>query len=183
MEYLDDELRENAPWLRDLKRQGDGLRRPEGYFDDLEAQVFTRLDTMGARRTAPMQTVPGGHWARRRRLRVLSALAAGIALAAAAFWFFKAPSVAGQPAIAEVQLPDLSEEDIETYVLENVQEFDAAQLAALPAIAVTDQGPERAAPDPAAHRSKRQQALDDLDPEDLDHLLDELSNEDLESLL
>ena len=183
MEHLDDELRENAPWLRDMKRQGDGLRTPEGYFDDLEAQVFARLDTLGARRQAPMQAVPGGYWARRLNLRVLAALAAGLALAAAAFWFFKAPSVAVQPALAEVRMPDLSEEDIETYVLENVQEFDAEQLAALPAVAATDQIPERVAPNPAQYRSKRQQALDDLHPEDLDHLLDELSAEELESLL
>lgn len=184
MEYLDDELRENAPWLRDMKRQGDGLRTPEGYFDDLEAQVSARLDTLGARRQAPMRAVPGGHWTRRLNLRVLTALAAGIALAAAAFWFFKAPSIADQPAaLAEVRMPDLSEEDIEMYVLENVHEFDAEQLAALPAVAATDQIPERVAPNPAQHRSKRQQALDDLHPEDLDHLLDELSAEELESLL
>ena len=185
MEHLDDELREISPLLRDLKRQGDGLRTPEGYFDNLENQVFGRLDTMDARRTPPLHTLAGGHRTRGfLHPRILTAIAAGIALAAAAFWFFKAPSIADQPAaLAEVRMPDLSEEDIEMYVLENVQEFEAEQLAALPAVAFTDQAPERVLPDPAQHRSKRQQALDDLDPEDLDHLLDELSDQDLESLL
>ena len=99
MENLDDELREISPLLRDLKNQGDGFRTPEGYFDDLADQVIGRLDTMGARRSAPgLQATPGGQWFRRLlQPRMLTAIAAGLALAAAAFWFFKSPSVAEQP--------------------------------------------------------------------------------------
>ncbi|MEO6037824.1 MAG: hypothetical protein ABIQ93_05370 [Saprospiraceae bacterium] len=186
MENLDDELRDISPLLRDLKRPGDGLRTPEGYFDDLEDQVFGRLEAMGSRRPAPgWQATRGGQWIHRLlRPRVLTAIAAGLALLVAAFWFFKSRSVLEQSStLAQVTLPELSEEDIETYVLENVYEFDTEQLAALPPAESADPGIEPPAPNPAQHRSKRQQALDDLHPEDLDNLLNELSDEDLEKLL
>lgn len=209
MEDLDDELRDLSPLLRDLKRQGDGLRTPEGYFDDLEAQVFGRLDALGDRRPQlfPHQPAHQPHnllgkmiarraWPNtnqiivyqtaRRWRRSLAALAAGLALVAAAAWFFRAIPVAQPSAsLAQATMPDLSEDDIENYVLENVHEFDAEQLAALPSVESDDAASETipATPNSSPQRSKRQQALDDLQPEDLDKLLEELSDEELEKLL
>ncbi len=182
MENIEDELREISPLLRDLKRQGDGLRTPEGYFDDLDARVMARIDALGARRLA---VIKGGQWFRRLlQPRMLTAIAAGLALIAVAIWFVKPQTISDQPAaIAQVNMPDLSEEDIETYVLENVHEFEPDQLAALPPVESADPGPETAPPNPAQHRSKRQQTLDNLQPEDLDNLLNELSDEELEQLL
>ncbi len=185
MENLDDELRENASLLRDLKMQDDGFRMPDGYFDELENQVFGRLDALGARRAAPLKAKPGGQLLHRLlQPRILMAMAAGLALITAAVWFFKPrPAVDQTSALAQVQMPDLSEEDIETYVIENVQEFDTDQLASLPVTESAEQLPDTQPAHPGQHRSKRQQALDDLYPEDLDNLLHDLSDEDLEKLL
>ncbi len=208
MKNLDDELRDLSPLLRDLKRKGDGLRLPEGYFDHLEAQVFERLDTLGDRQPwipteQPIQqpynllgrfltrqpwvmTNPTVHRAVRAYIRpwprALPALAAGLALVAAAVWFFR-PVAHQAPLLAQVTMPDLSEDDIETYVLENVHDFDAEQLATLTPVAIDDAATEEAVPPKTPPRSKRQQALDDLRPEDLDDLLDGLNDEDLEKLL
>ncbi len=187
MENLDDELREHASLLHDLKAQGDGFRTPDGYFDELDHQIFSRLDTMGARRPArPAWGIQRGHQWLHRLLqpRVLTALAAGLALLAAAVWFFKPQPLHEQTAgLAQVSMPELSEEEVETYVFDNVHDFDTEQLAALPASESTDQLPEPPAANPDQNRSKRQQALDDLHPEDLDNLLNDLSDEDLEQLL
>ncbi len=48
-ENLHDELEEQAPFLRPLKEAGDGLRVPDGYFDQLESEVYRQLDALGAR--------------------------------------------------------------------------------------------------------------------------------------
>ena len=187
MENPDDELREQAPLLHELKAQGDGFRMPDGYFDELEGKIFSRLDMMEARRPAlsAWGIQRGGQWFHRLlQPRVLTALAAGLALIAAAIWFFKPqPLQEQEAALAQVSMPELSEEDIETYVFENVHEFDTEQLASLPANESVDQLPEPPAEKPGQNRSKRQQALDDLHPEDLDNLLNDLSDEDLEKLL
>jgi len=208
MDNLDDELRDLAPLLRDLKRQGEGLRTPDGYFDDLEARVFGRLDAhepqlfasppahqpynlvgkVVARVSWPVTTrlVQRAMPLRRRIIPALTAIAAGLALITAAVWFFRSPAVMQQaPLLAQVTMPELSEHDIESYVLENVHEFEAAELASLPPVEVDDQvaPEEETVPKPPQHRSKRQQALDNLRPEDLDNMLDGLSDEDLEKLL
>ncbi|MCY7329943.1 MAG: hypothetical protein LH618_15420 [Saprospiraceae bacterium] len=208
MDNLDDELRDLSPLLRDLKRQGEGLRTPDGYFDDLEARVFGRLDVhepqifasqpayqpynlvgkVVARVSWPVATrlVQRAMPLRRRIVPALTAMAAGLALITAAVWFFRSPAVVQlAPMLAQVTMPELSEDDIESYVLENVHEFDAAELATLPPVEVDDEvaPEEKTAPKTPQHRSKRQQALDDLRPEDLDNVLDGLSDEDLEKLL
>ncbi len=210
MENLDDELHDISPLLRGLKRQGDGLSTPEGYFDNMEAQVFGRLGALvdhqpwSTNSKVPHQphnllgklivrqpwllTSPTVHRSIRLSIRLwpraLTTLAAGLALMGAAVWFFHAASAAHQsPLLAQVTMPDLSEDEIETYVLENVHEFDTEQLAALPSVEADDITPEVTTPKPSPYRSKRQQALDDLRPEDLDNLLDGLSDEDLEKLL
>ena len=186
MENTDDELRKISPFLRDLKARGDGFTAPPGYFDALENQVFDRLEQLEPRQPLTgWQTTLGGrlrHWL--LQTRTLTALAAGLALIAAAVWFFKPKVVVEQQsALAQVSMPELSEAEIESYVLENVREFDTEQLAALPPVVVVDHTPEIAPTNPAPHRTKRQQALDNLHPEDLENLLNDLSDEDLEKLL
>ena len=183
MENLDDELKDFS-LLRDLKRQGDGFHTPENYFDHLDDQIFGHLEAMGARRPTELQAKRGGQWLRKRmQPRLLTALAAGLAVIAVAVWFFKPQPTLNQPTLAQVNVPDLSEEDIETYVLENVHEFDTEQLASLPPVETVEQIPEPTTIKPNPHRTKRQQALDNLHPEDLDNLLNDLSDEDLEKLL
>ncbi len=204
MKNLDDELRDLSPLLRDLKRQDDGLRAPEGYFDDFEAQMSGKLAAIGGGKPWPEQqtiqpynlvgkVVARLTWSRttelvqrttKLRRQALPALAAGLALVAAAVWFFRSPSIVHQaPMLAQVTMPELSEEDIESYVLENVHEFDTEQLASLPAVETSDAAPEPTIAKPSQKRSKRQQALDNLRPEDVNNMLDGLSDEDLEKLL
>ncbi len=208
MENLDDELRDLSPLLRDLKRRGDGMRIPKGYFDDFEAKVFGRLEAhepqtfasqpahqpynllgkMVARVSWPVATqmVQRVLPLRRRAVPALMSMAAGLALITAAVWFFRSPAVVQTaPMLAQVTMPELSEDDIENYVLENVQEFEAVELASLPPAELGDEATpaEETVPKTPQHRSKRQQALDELRPEDLENALEGMSDEDLEKLM
>ncbi|MEO6759727.1 MAG: hypothetical protein ABIO24_09765 [Saprospiraceae bacterium] len=185
MKNIDDELRKISPFLRDLKARGDGFQSPPGYFDALENQVFDRLEQLEPRQPLTgWRTTTGGRLRRwLLQTRTLTAMAAGLVLIAAALWFFKPTTVVEQQStLAQVSMPELSEAEIESYVLENIREFDTEQLAALPPVVVVDHGPELP-PSSTPHRTKRQQALDNVRPEDLENLLNDLSDEDLEKLL
>lgn len=102
------------------------------------------------------------------------AAAAAIALAIAAVWFFS-PSPSIVPGVAAVEL---SEEEIESYVLENVQDFEADQLATLPEEELNEyQTPQLQQP------PKAEDLLDNIAPEDVEKILNEMTDEELEDIL
>ena len=171
-ESLDDELSEISPWLRDMKRQDDGFRVPDDYFESLEARVFARIDGEGARREPVMEAVRGGNWLRPKMM--LAAAAIFVAILAAVWLLRPEPEVT-------VASTELSEEDIESYVLANAHEFEPEQLASLQPDTPTQSSdmPESSTKMPA----KSAVPGNDITPEDMEGLLDDMSDEELESIL
>jgi hypothetical protein len=177
-EPLDDELRELSPWLRGLPRHvTPGTPPPPGYFEGLEESVFDKIEAQGARRPAP-QAGPGTVLRRWLNPRYMMAVAASLTLVLAAWWFLRPQP---QPLDAEQYAAALSEEDLETYLMDNIHEFEAAQLAQLPLEDLAEA--EINAETPGAAAPKNEAQSDDFSPEDLDHLLEDMSEEELESML
>lgn len=173
---LQDELKDLSPFLYEqkLKQQepgGDGFRLPPGYFDAVEEAVFARLEASGARHVVlEKRGIVRGLF----QSRVMLAAAAMIVLVLAALWFFRpAPAVA--PAAAE-----LSEEDIEAYVLENIRDFDTDQLASLSPVESTATEEEHTG---SSKPKTDKPSLDDLSPEDVENVLRDMSEEELQELL
>lgn len=179
---LYDELQEQAPFLAPLKKKGDGLRVPEGYFDNLEADVFRQLDALGARPNPaafPAHRRDTSWWQALQRLwqpRLALAFAGVLALALAAWWTFGPAPAAPQPDLAAA----LSAEDMEAYLLDNLLELEPEQIAlALPAEEwppiLVDQ-PGHTAPAAGQHEIQ-------ISPGELENLLRDMSDEELEELL
>jgi len=170
---LDDELKGISPWLRDMKQPDDGFRVPEGYFDSLEERVFARLEAEGLRQVPTMQVVRGGQWYQQPRTWL--AAAAAVCAVLAAVWLLRP-----QPQV-EVASADFSAEELEDYVLSNVHEFDLEQLASIPKEDLS----EAAEPpvQPADNQGKKGIPGDEFTPEDVEKLLNDMSDEELESIL
>lgn len=182
-ENLEEELRDLSPFLADLKKQGDGLKVPEGYFDQFEGNLFQKMKQKGIQRTQAGGTnTRHGLRGSSIKLRYWMAAAACIAMLLAAFWFFQpARQSEFQPmALGSEQLAaTISQEELEAYVLENVHEFDSEQLASLPeyeSSGNTRQNKE------LPHKKRNPKSVD-VKSEDITPLLDEMSEEELEQLL
>jgi len=173
-EKLNDEI---APFLQDLKGKSDGFKVPEGYLEDMEEAVFARLKSSGDLGRPTMNLVKRPRlfpWTVRPRTAM--ALAAALALILTAVWFIRQPQ-AVQP--AQFVSTELTEDDLEFYVLENVQEFELEQLAALTA-EKTSEPIEKVAP---GTPKKNRSTSDEIHPDDLDKILDEMTDEELEQIL
>ena len=176
-ETLNDELRDLSPTLHAQlhKRSDDGLKVPEGYFDSLEDRVFQRLEQEGVLRSpapAPMRV-----WFSRRTLAAAAASAA-LLLAAGTWWMLHQP---GEQTFATTEKTEISAEDVEAYVLQNIHDFEAEQLAVL---APSDM-PSTAHQNGNAQPGKRdtRTAPPELSEEELENILLEMSDEELENLL
>lgn len=174
-ESINDELDKLSPWLRDMKRQDDGFRLPDNYFDAMEQSVFGRLESSGGLRKSVPPPSGNGLAARIGRKQWMWAAAAVFTVVLAAAWFFGQPDDAAAP-VASIEL---TEEEIESYVLDNIRDFDAELLADVPVQAAQEQ------PAPAAPPRPKQQAdpVDDLSEEEIELLLKDMSDEELENLL
>jgi hypothetical protein len=182
-DLADDELKALSPLLRDQKRKGDGLQLPPGYFDRMEAEILNKtVGKAAGRNTArsvapPLQARTRNLWVR----RTATAAAAALALLLTAWWFFKPQTAPVQAEALAVSTQTPSDEEIEVYVLENLQDFETEQLAILqPASgfgAVPPLQDETTAPKPD------EASKSELKPEDLERLLDDMSDEELEEIL
>ncbi|MCB0543780.1 MAG: hypothetical protein KDC70_09685 [Saprospiraceae bacterium] len=173
-ESLDKELEGLSPKLQELRRENDGFRLPDSYFESLEEAVFSRLDAAGARRQQELTVSRGkGLFS----IRWMATAAAVLAVILAAVWFFKpAPVAAPQP----VALQLTEEEIIESYVLENIRDFEVEQLAALSTEHEVESSP---APPNQQTTPKGGDLLDNMSAEEMELLLKEMTDEELESLL
>ena len=188
-ESLHDELEGLSPWLRDMKRADDGFQMPPDYFERLEADVFSQIEAIGARKRAPAKPPAADKvsWLQRAqswfwRPRIALSLGGFAAVALAAWYFMQSPSPE-QATIASVETPveetpvlpatQISPEDAEQWMSENIMDFEPEQLAL--------HMPEEAAaptqtPTPSEKKDKK------LPPETLDRLLQELSEEELKEM-
>ncbi len=176
---LDEELKTISPFLKDLKGKGDGFKFPEGYFEDLEHTIFARIESSGGMGRPTMK--------RSERLRIFAsfirpqaamAYAAALALVLAAVWFIRQDSAAVQDATL-LASTELTEDDLESYVLENLHEFEPAQLASLS----SDENAEAIEKPALGKQKKNSAASDEIQPDDLDKILDEMTDEELEQIL
>lgn len=176
-ETLPEELKNLSPLLQDLKERGDGYKIPEGYFGDMEDAVFARLKSAGDLEKPPVRFVK-----RTRMLplfirpRTATAIAAALALILVAVWFVRQPASIQPSSTAETEL---TEEDLESYVLENVHDFEPEQLVAL-----GHEEPMEPMEETMPGKSKKNNSTsEELHPDDLDKILDEMTDEELEQIL
>jgi hypothetical protein len=169
---------ELSPLLRDLKQRGDGLQVPEGYFDQLDDAVFARLDASGERLPAADRAPRG--WKVWVNVRTVTAAAATLALLLTAGWWLWQPTPTNSLATNSPEDEALELAAAEAYLNEHLMEFDAELLAQnLPGEEEHD-----AAEQPATTPTAPKTAPHKKTPEDeLDEIIDQLSDEELEDLL
>lgn len=175
MKNTGDELEKDFPLLADLRKKEPGLKTPEAYFDNFETRLMERIQREEISRQAP-STAPGMR-AGRLRLPVkwLSA-AAAISMALGAVWVFRTDKISvneQQQPLAAYEKVELSAEEAEAWLWENAHEFDVRDLAALPEV------PAETTP----QSNQKKTPKHDINPEDLESLLDQMSEEELEDLL
>lgn len=168
------------PFLQQLKDKGDGFKVPEGYFEQLENAVLTRLKVAGNLRQ-PISKSPFLTQKFRVSIgpRAAVSLAAALALVLTAIWFVKpkwSPPPKGGDRCAALAL--LTEDDIASYLLENAYELDPSQLALLQSEENQPLHKER-----TDKKTPQQPSTTELQPEDLDAILDYMTSEELEEIL
>lgn len=174
---LDKELQEHAPFLKNLKQKGAGYKVPEGYFEGLEDSVFARLEASGDAGRPKVKVVKRPFlFVSFIRPKAAMAYAAAMALVLAAVWFIRQPETLEPLTYVSVEL---TEDDLEFYVLENLNEFEPEQLVALTP-EIPDQTNEETTP---GKPGKNTGNPIELHPDDLDKILDEMTDEELEQIL
>lgn len=183
---LDEELENLSPRLRALRGQDDGFRLPPAYFEGLDNAIFQQIDALGARRApTPGIEKPGAGsllaWLWRPRL----ALAFGTLLAAAlTAWWLLRPQLPPAPIVVPIAQINLSLEEAEAYVQANLLDFEPEQLAALASL---EKEPAETTEPPAATPGQSKKTAPkthvELSPEELEILLDDLSDEEIEQML
>jgi hypothetical protein len=172
MENLNQELENlGSEKLKKLKPQVLQGAAPEGYFEQLNAQVFEKLRAEGAvtqtQERPTLTATRGGKW---RQM----AAAAAIVVLGAVTWFWLKP----EPQSAMAAQVEISPEDAEAYLLATIDQVETDEFA-LEADALPNPLQESILkkPEPKA-------AQNTTEPTDIElNLLDELTDEDLEDLL
>lgn len=178
---LHDELREHTPFLNELRQKQDGLRVPDGYFENLEADVFRQLDAIGARRkpVAFARTYTRRSWWQWMQYlwqpRLALAGGALMAVVLAGWWYFNKPT---EPSAA---VANISAEDAEAYLLDNLLDLDQNQIAMM--LPADDLLPISIEPETTPADTKTNNQELQLSPEDLEKLLRGMTDEELEDLL
>lgn len=168
---MEQQFDQDPQWLKRLMREDDGFNVPDGYFDSLENRVMQRISEHGIQRPVALQ--PARQKAKKLQLRwLLPAVAAALALILTAVWFFRPAPVPAAPLVSV----ELSEEDIESFVIEHVQDFDAEQLAMLPEEEAQNE-PEIPTQTPSSD------SLNDITPDDVNSILNDMTEEELEDIL
>lgn len=170
--HIDDELSAQSPWLKEQRQKGDGMRVPEGYFEDFEQRVFEKIDREAYRKK--VLTPKQGFSV--RSTRAWMAAAAGLALVLAALWFIRQPNN-NENTLAE---NDLNLEEVTDYLVENAHDFDLAQLEEIN-IAAYSEPHEDQSPEPAP--VEQDKAPNEVQNEDVKEILEDMTDEELESLI
>ncbi len=171
---MKDELKNIAPELSKLRPEKETFKLPEGYFESFEARVMRRIEASGLDQHAPGKTSKKP--ARRVALtHYLLAAAAVFTLVLAAIWFLKPAS----PIYQTTASVELSDEEIEAYLLDNAQYLEMDQLAMLPETTENEYQP------PAVQEKRMPKNTKPLEisPEDVEHLLNDMTEEELEEIL
>jgi hypothetical protein len=166
-------------YLKAEKTKKNPFNLPDGYFDQLEEAVFEKINAGGLRKPAPVPVLSarkGGRWSR----RYLWATAACISLLLAA-WFLMRPVGPFSDAMAQ---SELSQEEAEAWLLENTIELDNEQLALLceaESAGLTPEGSSTSFGDSIRVPANSFEEVP-LEADDLDFLLNDMSEEELERI-
>lgn len=177
-ENIHEELEQLSPLLYELKKQGEVMYTPPDYFEGLEEKVYEKLEAEGGRIAPPVS--PWTVWFTPLRLSVAAALTAVVV----SVWGFlqptqvaQAPVAASNPFTLEEEAPvSLTSDVAATYIKENILEFDEEALLA--AYLEEDEDLD-IQPAPAKKNTKKTTTSTD----DLEEILDDLTDEELEDLL
>lgn len=176
-ENIHDELAGLSPMLRQMKEKDDGMRLPPDYFEQLQAKMMQQLKEVQPGPAA--KTVP--FWSVSTNRFRMAAAAASVAVLLTAGWWYMRPTETAAPVVitepAQVEEAALTSEEAQYYIEENILEFDTEMLAAELEAAETVENP--ADKQPLKNNSNKAHTTD----ESLDHVLDELTEEELEDLL
>jgi len=179
-ENIHDELAGLSPMLRQMKEKDDGMRMPPDYFEQLQAKMMQQLkdeQPAPAAKTAPF-------WAVKTNRFRMAAAAASVAILLTAGWWYMRPAetiapIAAVTEPAQVDEDDaaLTSEEAQLYIDENILEFDTEMLAA--ELDAAEMPVDPAEKQPLKKNLNQTQTPDEA----LDHVLDELTEEELEDLL
>lgn len=178
-ENIHDELAGLSSTLRQMKGKDDGMRLPPDYFSQLQEKMMQQLkeeEPGPAAKTVPFWSV------KTSRFRMVAAAASVAVLLTAGWWYSSRPAVVVEAPVAvtepaPVEETALSSEEAQLYIDENILEFDTEMLAAELVAAEVSENP--AEKQTMKNTNKKLHVAD----EDLEHMLDELTEEELEDLL
>ena len=178
---LRDEL-ENSPFLKEMKeRPSDGFQVPKNYFQHLPNEVMRKVkEPTSAPVRQPSWLEQMGQFVQGLlQPRYALALASVVVLVVAGVGFLKDKNATTTlPAMAEVQLADISDEELFAYVSDNISDFNRQQMLEisgpeLPEVKVQPKTP--ALPKIKAQKPEMKEieaylddAIDDIDLEDLE---------------
>lgn len=179
-----DELRvelENSPFLKKMKeRPAEGFQVPKDYFRHLPNEVMRKV------KEPALEPMPQLSWQERIGQFLQGLLQPGLALAsflvlvvAGILFFQQKNAVEIAPAMAEVKLSEIPDEELFAYVSDNINEFDHEQVvefssAELPEVkpkkAKTPKLPKIATPKPDTKEIEEylDDAIEEIDVEDLE---------------
>jgi hypothetical protein len=161
-----------------MEKKKEGFKVPEGYFEGLDDAIFQKINEQGARKAPVLTAAPGGRWLETSNRRWLYGVAAAIALVAAAWWWL--PNRQGNTLLAQA---DLTEEELNTYIVENASDFDVEQLALLDAAEQQGDTDSQEMLPGDTQKLRRNLPTGDFPSEELDNLLQDMSEEELEEIL
>ncbi|MBI5914069.1 MAG: hypothetical protein HY842_01730 [Bacteroidetes bacterium] len=176
-----DELREElegSPFLQKMKDKGEGFKVPANYFKNLPDEVWKQVKPAAPPQESWLDKAElfllflQNLWRPRYVLAV--ATIAAVAVAAVCFFAEKTPGNESQP-IAAVRLADISDEELQAYVSDNIGDFDRA-LFTENDLAEQEVEPHPQQPAPAKPNLEEMEKY-------LDEVIDEIDVEDLEKLL
>lgn len=166
------ELEEIAPMLGKLKDEKSSFRVPENYFQDMQEDVFSKLNTVVEEEKVPsfwekfiidsiatlqllLQPKP-----------ILRLAAVALVITAGVYIFQKGPQAGGQ----QEYLADISSEEVMEYVNDNIDDFELADV-----VEAADINGEGLYSVPEIE--------DEISDEYLDEIIDDFEIEELEEML
>ncbi len=181
-----DELRDelnDSPFLKKMKEQpGEGFNVPKHYFQQLPDEVMRQM-----KQPAPAIVPSGLGWLERIEQFVLGlmqpryalALASVLVLVAAVVFLKEKNAVNNLSALAELQLEDISDEELFAYVSNNISDFDRSLVVEASAPEV----PESVQPKKPTFKAEVAKPDVEEMEEYLDEVIDEVDLKDLEEYL
>jgi hypothetical protein len=173
-EDFEEELKNISPFLADLKKQkkDDGFNTPKYYFDTLADKVIEnaqpKTEVTPIYVAQPSLATRMGEWlAGLMQPRMVLAYTTILFLAVGGWYFFK-PSQT-QTLDNCTELACLPQEEIKTYISDNINEFDEEMLVGNAIIAENTQNTEGPLLKDLDEKEVEQYLIDNLDEKDLEN--------------